>query len=75
MATVSNRLRVLRGVALRVEEVVVVDGVVVVAAVVVVDVLVVVAQIWPDEPSNILRLSAVELSHAPPQSVCAKDDA
>ena len=31
-------------------------------------------QICPDEPSNILSLSAVEVSHAP-QSACAKDDA
>ena len=31
-------------------------------------------QIRPDEPSNILSLSAVEANQAP-QSVCAKDDA
>ena len=31
-------------------------------------------QICPDEPSNILSLSAVEVSHAP-QSACANDDA
>ena len=31
-------------------------------------------QICPCEPSNILRLSAVEASHTP-QSVCANDDA
>ena len=43
--------------------------------VVVVVELVVVVQIRPDEPSNIPVLSAVEVSHAPPQSVCAKDDA
>ena len=40
----------------------------------VVEVRVLVPQIRPDEPSNILSLSAVEVSHAP-QSVCAKDDA
>ena len=38
------------------------------------DVLVLVAQIRPDEPSNILFLSAVEVLHTP-QRVCAKDDA
>ena len=31
-------------------------------------------QILPDEPSNILSLSAVEVNQAP-QSACAKDDA
>ena len=31
-------------------------------------------QIRPDEPSNILSLSAVEVNQAP-QSACAKDDA
>ena len=40
----------------------------------VVEIVVLVVQIRPDEPSNILSLSAVEVSHAP-QSVCAKDDA
>ena len=39
-----------------------------------VDVLPLVVQIRPDEPSKILTLSAVEVSHAP-QSVCAKDNA
>ena len=34
----------------------------------------VVEQIFPNEPSNIPSLSAVEVSHAP-QSVCAKNDA
>ena len=37
-------------------------------------VLLLVAQIRPDEPSNIPSLSAVEVNHAP-QSVCEKDDA
>ena len=37
-------------------------------------VLVPVLQMRPDEPSNILSLSAVEANHAP-QSVCSKDDA
>ena len=32
------------------------------------------AQIFPDEPSNISALLADEVSHLP-QSVCAKDDA
>ena len=41
----------------------------------VVVVLVVVVQIFPDEPSNIPYLSAVEVSHASPQSVCEKDAA
>ena len=40
-----------------------------------VPVVVLVVQIRPDEPSNIPSLSAVEMSHASPQSVCAKDDA
>ena len=43
--------------------------------VVVVVVVVVVVQIRPDEPANILSLFAVEVSHASPQRVCAKDDA
>ena len=50
---------------------------IVVGIVVVVDaveVVVLVMQIRPDEPSNILTLSAVEVLHDP-QSVCAKDDA
>ena len=34
-----------------------------------------VAQISPDEPTNISSLSAFEVSHASPQSVCAKDEA
>ena len=34
-----------------------------------------VVQIRPNEPSNIPSLSAVEVSHASPQRVCAKDDA
>ena len=43
--------------------------------VVVAEVLVlVVVQIRPDEPSNILTLSAVDVLHTP-QSVCANDDA
>ena len=33
-----------------------------------------VAQIRPDEPSNMVSLSALEANHAP-QSVCVKDDA
>ena len=33
-----------------------------------------VSQIFPDEPTNISSLIAVELNHLP-QSVCAKDDA
>ena len=33
-----------------------------------------VLQIFPDEPSNILVLTALEVNHAP-QSVCEKDDA
>ena len=37
--------------------------------------IVLVVHIRPDEPSNIPALSAVEAIHAPPQSVCAKDDA
>ena len=37
-------------------------------------VLVLVLQIFPDEPSNILSLSAVEVLHSP-QSVRVKDDA
>ena len=41
----------------------------------VVKLVVLVVQIRPDEPSNIPSLSAVEMSHASPQSVCAKDDA
>ena len=47
--------------------------------VVVVEVLIVVVllvvQILPGEPSNIPSLSTVEVSHASPQRVCAKDDA
>ena len=39
---------------------------------VVVEVLILLVQSRPGEPSNILSLSAVEVSHAP-QSVCAKD--
>ena len=39
-----------------------------------VEVVVLVVQICPFELSNILSLSAVEVSHAP-QSVCAKDSA
>ena len=35
----------------------------------------VVMQICPDEPSNMPLLSAVDMSHAVPQSVCANDDA
>ena len=31
-------------------------------------------QIFPDEPSNMFSLLAVEVSHLP-QSTCAKDDA
>ena len=59
-----------------VEVVVPVEVVVTVEVVVVAEVLVlVVVQIRPDEPSNILSLSAVEVSHASPQSVCANDDA
>ena len=51
-------------------------GVVSVAVEVVVVVVVVVgAQIRPGEPSNIRALSAAEVSHASPQSVCAKDEA
>ena len=42
--------------------------------VVVAKVIVVVAQIRPDEPSNILSLSAVEVIHMP-QRVCENDDA
>ena len=34
-----------------------------------------VRQIRPDEPSNIETFSAVEVTHASPQSVCVKDDA
>ena len=41
----------------------------------VVEVLVLPVQIRPDDPSNIPSLFAVEVSHASPQSVCAKDDA
>ena len=40
----------------------------------VVEIVVLVVQIRPDEPSNILSLSAVDVLHAP-QSVCVKDDA
>ena len=40
----------------------------------VVEVVVLVMQSRPDEPSNILTLSAVEVLHDP-QSVCAKDEA
>ena len=40
-----------------------------------VEVLVLVVQIRADERTNIPCLSAFDLSHALPQSVCAKDDA
>ena len=39
------------------------------------EVVLLVGQIAPGEPSNIPLLFAVEVSHASPQSVCAKDDA
>ena len=60
------------------KEVVLLVEVVVEVVVVEVDVKLVadlVAQISPDEPSNISSLLAFEVSHASPQSVCAKDDA
>ena len=55
---------------------VVVNVVVGIVVVVVVDMgVVVVAQISPDEPWNMKKSPAVELSHALPHKLCANDDA